>query len=280
MVRLPLADLNTVEQAVQALNAVSPQVHIKTRFFEVPKGTAATFGNLGNTTNVSTAGFAGILSEKNSRAVYNSLKGKVGVEIWGEPEVVTTSGRQAQIRATQVVTVVTNFLFQDSLTNNGTSAIIPQTGPFETGPIVDVVPRVLADGFTINLSVVTSLTEFLGYANAPSITAMTGTNNRVQLPVILPRFNQRRVAENVNLWDGQTAMLGGMSMKNVTKDKSSGLGSVPLLGRMFYSLHTNETEIIVFVTATIVDPAGNRVHAEGELPFAQDKIPPPPPPPK
>ncbi len=38
----------------------------------------------------------------------------------------------------------------------------------------------------------------------------------------------------------------------------------------------NETEILVFVTATIVDPAGNRVHADDELPFAPDKIPPQP----
>jgi len=30
---------------------------------------------------------------------------------------------------------------------------------------------------------------------------------------------------------------------------------------------------MVFVTATIVDPAGNRVHSDDELPFAQAAIP-------
>ena len=34
---------------------------------------------------------------------------------------------------------------------------------------------------------------------------------------------------------------------------------------------------MIFVTATIVDPAGNRVHSDDELPFAQSAIPPQPP---
>ena len=34
---------------------------------------------------------------------------------------------------------------------------------------------------------------------------------------------------------------------------------------------------MIFVTATIVDPAGNRVHSDDELPFAQSTIPPQPP---
>jgi hypothetical protein len=34
---------------------------------------------------------------------------------------------------------------------------------------------------------------------------------------------------------------------------------------------------MIFVTATIIDPAGNRVHSDDELPFAQSTIPPQPP---
>jgi hypothetical protein len=29
----------------------------------------------------------------------------------------------------------------------------------------------------------------------------------------------------------------------------------------------------VFVTATIIDPAGNRVHAPGNLPFPENEVP-------
>jgi len=190
--------------------------------------------------------------------------------------VTTTSGRQTQMRATQIITVVTNFAFQENLATNGTSSIFPQTRTVETGPILDVVPYVLADGYTINLTVIPSLTEFLGYDKPPDVPDVTGTNNRVQLPMILPKFNVRQMVATLNLWDNQTVVVGGMRVKNIIKDQTPMLGSVPLMGRMFRSQHTNETEILVFITATIVDPAGNRVHKEDELPFAQKGVPPQP----
>jgi len=53
---------------------------------------------------------------------------------------------------------------------------------------------------------------------------------------------------------------------------------LPLVGGLFRS--QTETSVrknlIVFVTATIVDPAGNRVHSNNELPFNPATIPPQP----
>ncbi len=53
------------------------------------------------------------------------------------------------------------------------------------------------------------------------------------------------------------------------------LGDLPLLGRLFQSQSKSSTKknLMIFVTATIVDPAGNRVHSPDELPFAQSAIP-------
>ena len=34
--------------------------------------------------------------------------------------------------------------------------------------------------------------------------------------------------------------------------------------------------LMIFVTPTVVDPAGNRVHSDNDLPFAQTAIPPQP----
>ena len=82
---------------------------------------------------------------------------------------------------------------------------------------------------------------------------------------------------SLNLWDNQTVVVGGMSVKNIIKDSTPVLGSVPLVGRIFRSQHTNETEILVFVTATIVDAAGNRIHSDAEIPFARNEVPPQPP---
>lgn len=161
--------------------------------------------------------------------------------------------------------------------NPGTSAITFTTQPVETGPILDVVPYVLSDGYTINLALIPSLTDFNGYDTPPNIPSVTGSLNVVQLPVILPDFTVRQVVTTVNVWDNQTVVLGGLISSQVsdTKDKVPVIGDVPLLGRLFQSASKDAVKknLMIFVTATIVDPAGNRVHSDDDLPFAQNAIP-------
>lgn len=164
----------------------------------------------------------------------------------------------------------------------GTSAIIPVTQPIETGPILDVVPYVLSDGYTINLALIPSLTDFNGYDTAPTIPGVSGSvNSVVQLPTILPNFTVRQVVTTVNVWDNQTVVIGGLISSQVqsTKDKVPIIGDVPMFGRLFQSASKNTVKknLMIFVTATIVDPAGLRVHTDEELPFAQANIPGQPP---
>jgi len=65
--------------------------------------------------------------------------------------------------------------------------------------------------------------------------------------------------------------------ESVTKlrDKVPVLGDLPFLGRLFRSEseETRKKNLMVFVTPTIIDPAGNRVNLDEELPFAQTTIP-------
>jgi general secretion pathway protein D len=162
----------------------------------------------------------------------------------------------------------------------GTSAIQPITQQVETGPILDVVPYVLSDGYTINLALIPSVTEFTGYDTPPPIPDVTGNLNVVQLPVILPAFTVRQVVTTVNVWDNQTVVIGGLISSSVqsTKDKVPMIGDLPIVGRLFQSQSktTQKKNLMIFVTATIVDPAGNRVHSDDELPFAQNAVPPQP----
>src|SRR5580693_4569460 len=72
--------------------------------------------------------------------------------------------------------------------NPGTSAITFSTQQVETGPVLDVVPVVLSDGYTMNLTLIPDDTEFVGYQDPPNIPAVTGNLNVVQLPIVLPAF--------------------------------------------------------------------------------------------
>jgi hypothetical protein len=196
--------------------------------------------------------FNGILTSENASIALHQLESRDGVETLGEPEAVTTSGRQVQMRATQVVNVTTNFTLQES---NNTSRIIPQTEEVETGPILDVVPRVLSDGYTIELAVIASVTEFLGYAtstNTITTPAYTAAGQEVDVPTVSPQFRVQQTTNSVNLLDNQTLVF---ALKDVLVPTDAALvepdgSKSKLLDR----------QTLVFVTATIVDPAGNRVH--------------------
>jgi type II secretory pathway component GspD/PulD (secretin) len=158
-----------------------------------------------------------------------------------------------------------------------TSAITPNQQQVEIGPVLDVIPVVLSDGYTINLTLIPSLTEFTGYDPSPTIPGVN-VANVVQVPTILPRFTVRQVVTTVNIWDNQTVVLGGLISSSVQsqKDKVPMLGDLPLVGRLFQSQSkvSVKKNLMIFVTATIVDPAGNRVHSDDELPFLQSTIPP------
>jgi len=104
--------------------------------------------------------------------------------------------------------------------------------------------------------------------------------NVVLLPTALPEFSVREVTTTVNVWDGQTVVLGGLVNSVISEEKDSVpvLGDVPIVGRLFQSNQKTEDKrnLMIFVTATLIDPAGNRIHSDDELPFAEAGVPPQP----
>jgi beta-lactamase regulating signal transducer with metallopeptidase domain/Flp pilus assembly secretin CpaC len=273
------SELDTIERAVQALNQIPPQIHIKARFIELPKDGFVMPTAISNTV----AGqMTGILTDTNFRVMIQAMEKRTDVETLAEPEAVTISGRQTQMRATDIVTVLTNInplalkLPGVSSTNND----LFMTEQVGCGPVFDVVPYVLSDGYTLNLTTTASVTEFLGYDTATNSVTVYIDGHKQTVPVPLPKFRTQKISTVVNLWDDQTLVLGGpvTSAVQTTKDKVPLLGDLPLVGRLFQNQTKNSVEkrLMVFVTATIVDPAGNRVHSDSELPFNPSTIPPQP----
>ena len=178
--------------------------------------------------------------------------------------------------------LVAPFVRAQNVNNQaGTSAITFTTQPVEVGPILDVVPYVLSDGYTINMALIPSVTLFDGYQTPPPIPSVTGNLNVVQLPVVLPYLTVRQVVTSVNVWDNQTVVIGGLISSEVqsTKQQVPVIGDLPMVGKLFQSQSktTEKKNLMIFVTATIVDPAGNRVHSDDDLPFAQTAVPAQPP---
>ena len=85
------------------------------------------------------------------------------------------------------------------------------------------------------------------------------------MPESRPSIRVRKMETTTQIYDAQTLLLGGF------KSTTSAEENIP---------KKSDKELLVFVTATIVDPAGNRVHSDEDLPFAQTGIPTQPPPQK
>ena len=318
MVRATPSELNTIERAVQALNGVPPQIHIKARFIEVEQDNNPARGfdwYLGSFSNgpvvangrsaptlavpVSAANppgrfpggtvasqmpvvasnqpLTGILSSSNARITLHALESGHRPKLLAEPAWVTISGQETEVHSTVLQTILTNINPLALKPPGVSSNELFLTEQVECGPVFDVVPYVLAEGYTINLTATASVTEFLGYDKPTNSVTVYISGKKQTAPVPLPKFRTQKISTPANLWDGQTLVLGGpvTSATQTIKHKVPLLADLPLIGGWFQSQTENSVEkkLMVFVTATIVDPAGNRVHSDGELPFNPNTIP-------
>jgi general secretion pathway protein D len=253
---------------------------------------------LRNAANAPAVGtLTGILTDPQFRVVIHALEQRQGVNLLSAPKVTTLSARQAEVKVVRVRYIVVDLDLSQTAAGGGTvaggavttgggvgSAIQPIADVFELGPVMDVVPYVSADGFTIQMTIIPTIKEFEGYdldsarlftAQAQSVGASAANPLNALTP--LPIFRLRQVVTSAIVWDGQTLVLGGLLLDETTKtkDKVPVLGDLPFIGRLFRSeaSQAKKTSLVIFVTPTIVDPAGNRVHTEEDLPFAQNGIP-------
>jgi type II secretory pathway component GspD/PulD (secretin)/tetratricopeptide (TPR) repeat protein len=255
-------------------------------------------GGLRNSANApALATVTGILTDPQFRVVLHALEQRNGADLLNEGQVTTLSGRQAQFQVVDVQTIVTGTQTGGNEggnvaqpVNNG-NTVIQNTGiqlnyttdtePF--GTELDVVPYVCADGYTIQMTLIPTVTEFLQYDNPgsfiPTVQAAGSVPIQGQLP--LPHSRVRQVTTSCIVWDGQTIVLGGLITESVQreKDKVPFLGDLPGVGRLFTSESnvTSKKNLVVFVTPTIVDPAGHRRNVDEEMPFARLTIPAQPP---
>jgi len=302
MVRATLADLDVIEQAVQVLNMGPPQVEIEVKFCEVPEELLAAPGlklhpaiteTNGAGTNADSTSLRSVLTPEQARNVIQTLEQIQGVTILATPKVITPTGRQAQIKVVDVRTIVTGL---DLTTNTPPAPGQPPEHPpvtkqFEFGPTVDLVPYVAADGRAIQLTVIPSIKEFIGYDvdyavskgiwdYVPSPGANPPPGSQIYP---LPIFRLRQVVSSATVWDGQTLVLASHTAK-IGVPESHIANKLPkeLTDQLSASIQRMqkppEKAMLVFITPRIIDPAGNPVHTDADLPARTNSVPSQPPP--
>ena len=258
---------------------------------------------------------AGVLTDPQFQVVIRALNQKKGSDLMTAPSVVTRSGQRAKIEIIREFIYPTEYdppeipqNFGNQGNNNGGGGGIPGFGgggqvqsfpvtpanptAFEMRPVgvtLEVDPVVGADGLTIELNIAPEVVEFEGFINYGSPiqtaaidglgrpTTVVLTENRIEQPV----FATRKLTTAVTIWDGQTVAIGGLIREDVqqVEDKVPFFGDVPLIGRLFRTqseVHFKRN-LIIFVTATLIDPAGipTRPQASDADPVAGAGIRPP-----
>ena len=240
---------------------------------------------------------SGVFTDPQFQVVIRALEQKKAVDLLSAPSVTTKSGQRAVVQINREFRYPVEFdppqIPQDfgNITSTSTPTVgssaggvfpVTPTTPtaFETkntGVTLEVEPTVGADGVTIDLNLIPEVVEFEGFINygSPiqtfSLNALGQNEPLIITPNVInqPVFSVRRVSTNVSVWDGSTVVLGGLMREDVQKveDKVPFLGDLPFVGRLFKSESEQQTKrnLVIFVTATLIDPAGVPIRYQDRL---------------
>ena len=239
---------------------------------------------------------AGIFTDPEFQVVIRAINQKKGIDLISSPTVTTKSGREAKVEVVREFRFPTEFAAPEAQSSGG-SQFTPSVPAApsgwetkETGITLLVTPTLESDNFTIQLSLIPRVVEFDGFINYGSpinatvqatgvipnaliplqSLSFTATDNAINQPV----FSVREIETQVSVYDGQTVVMGGLMREDVQKveDKVPIFGDIPLAGRLFRSSVEKHIKrnLIMFVTASIMDPSGQPFASNNEAVIFED----------
>ncbi len=256
----------------------------------------------GSTVAPGVFGLANVFGDTQFQSVWRGVSQSKGVDRLCESNVMVTPGQTATVKVIrefiypteydppevpndtsgpQTVTTIGGVVVETE-SNDGFAVTPAHPTAFETrelGKVLEVQPLVDKDNLSVNLTISVDLSDFIGFVNygVPILrTDFSGfgvVNQSVVTPnrILQPVFEAVKETTNVEVWDGQTILIGGFIGDSVTdvEDKLPLLGDIPGIGRLFRSSVEDRTAraIMLFVTVRIVDPAGIPVNqvADGKI---------------
>ncbi len=271
--------LADIANYIRDLDVRTPQVAIKAKIIAVDRtgteqlgisydlGSANTFSNQliprlnGDSpipgdfrVNISGDGLAGVANASRSykatsslSLIYNMTLGGFNLtsfldalseqqlsDVQAEPSTTTVDNREAELFAgTQIAYLLTPPTVSGQLTQSG-----PQQQKQDVGITLRVTPHV-----TANRQVLMTV-----YAEQQSLAGVT---------VAGPNINKRFSRNEVLVADGETAVIGGLTQTQVSRNKKGipFLMSLPMIGRLFSETDTIERkqDLLILITPRIID---------------------------
>ena len=200
-------------------------------------------------------------------------------EVITMPRLIALSGMQASLRVDEERSFPSDYDDPEvEISSNGnTYTYTPPVPDFETqtvGTSFTVKPTVISNK-TITLDLDVELSKFIGWSNydytikiGRQFESIADTSEANLSPKMkMAEFAERRIKTQVDVWDGETVVIGGVLQDETSRldDKYPLLGDLPLIGRLFTdrSYASGKINLMVFVTSRIIDRDG--------LPFNRDE---------
>ena len=236
----------------------------------------------------------GMFTNPRFQALLRGLNQKKGVDLSVATKTIVKSGQRASAFSGRKFFYPTEFdppTLPQTAGGNQSLQLDPTTGlpfiatnPLGTVPVTPATPsgfqekdigssieveaNIGEDNATVNLNLVMQFTEFDGFINYGTPITSEGvilTDNRIIQPV----FSRVAANASVQIWDGQTVAVGGLSDNKLETidDRVPILSSIPIIGKFFKSKlqRSTRTAVIYFVTVSIVDPAGEKIRGTKEV---------------
>lgn len=171
-----------------------------------------------------------VISGAVQAALYAQIQ-KGNGRIVSTPRIAAQSGQTAKILTGDALPILT------SITLSGVNGVSQQVQYVNVGVTLQIAPRVSTDGFVTShiYAVVSSVTGFQqGY----------------------PTISQREAETSASVRDGETFVIGGLTMDNslTSKSKIPILGDIPIIGQAFRvdKASKNKTDLYIVITPHIV----------------------------
>ncbi len=269
LISAPPEQIDLVQQMLEKLDVLPPQVHIRAIIAEVllTRETSLGFqwqslgrtwgiwkdetykGDIGTGFGLSTptdesvpTGFFATITDTEFQAVLNALTTDSDSRVLAAPSIFTTNNQEAEINISEQIPVPTGT-FQSTI---GAETISTSIRYESVGIVLTVTPTV-TQGDMVRF--VVSIT-----ANDVGADVVVGGQS-------YPSILNRSADAVLNVRDGDTVVLGGLMRDGVIESASRVpiLGDLPLVGALFRSTtSTNvKTELLVFLTPHIVRTPGD-----------------------
>ena len=205
--------------------------------------------------------YKGVLTKPQFEAVLHALTQSQKTRTLSSPRVTTLNNQTATIKVVDEWIYPTRYEFQIvqfDLNGDGDYDDAGETRyenvptdfvKRDVGIILRVTPSVGEDMKTISLSLL------------PEVSDAVADYFQYTGGVKLPKFTSRNLSTNVVVENTDTVVLGGLikETRNKTLTKVPLLGDLPVLGNLFrkQSDVVNRRNLLIFVTASIIDPEGD-----------------------